>query len=403
MKKNKTTETEVSIQPEQRRNKKQKKRKEKQPRRHFKFLPEGKTGDLWLILLTVILVTFGTVMIFSASYYKSISEAGDAYAYLKRQLMWLAAGFAAMWIMARIDYHVWGRLYKIIPILCIILLCMLFTPLGIEVNGATRWLGVGPITVMPGEIAKLGLIVFVAGYFDRYPRRAQNFWKGVVPVVFLAAIYAGLIMLQPNMSTAFTVVFIVGGMLIVAGIKWRHMGILAGAAGVAGVGLILMDTEGYRFARFTSFLDPFAHALDDGWQVVQSLLALGTGGLTGLGLGNSIQKNLYLPEPQNDFILAIIGEELGFLGIFALMAVYMMLIWRGCHVAINAPDYMGMMMSAGITIMIGIQVVMNVAVVTSSFPPTGVILPFVSYGGNALMIFMGAMGVLLNISKSSDI
>ena len=317
--------------------------------------------------------------------------------------MWLAAGFAAMWILAKIDYHVWGRLYKIIPVICIVLLGLLFTPLGIEVNGAVRWLGAGPITIMPGEIAKLGLIIFVAGYFDRYPKRAYDFWKGVVPVVLLAGIYAGLIMLQPNMSTAFTVVFIAGGMLIVSGVKWRHMGILAGAATVAGVGLILMDTEGYRFARFTSFLDPFADALGNGWQVVQSLLAMGTGGLTGLGLGNSIQKNLYLPEPQNDFILAIIGEELGFIGILALMCVYMLLIWRGCHIAINAPDYMGMMMAAGITIMIGIQVVMNVAVVTSSFPPTGVILPFVSYGGNALMIFMGAMGVLLNISKSSDL
>lgn len=403
MRKAKATATKSEKKSKAKKEKAPKVKKEKKPRRHFKFLPEGKTGDLWLILLTVVLVTFGTVMIFSASYYKSISEAGDPYAYLKRQLMWLAAGFVAMWILAKIDYHVWGRLYKVIPVICVVLLGLLFTPLGIEVNGAVRWLGAGPITIMPGEIAKLGLIVFVAGYFDRYPKRAYDFWKGVVPVVLLAGLYAGLIMLQPNMSTAFTVVFIAGGMLIVAGVKWRHMGILAGAAGVAGVGLILMDTEGYRFARFTSFLDPFADALGNGWQVVQSLLAMGTGGLTGLGLGNSIQKNLYLPEPQNDFILAIIGEELGFIGILALMAVYMLLLWRGCHIAINAPDYMGMMMAAGITIMIGIQVVMNVAVVTSSFPPTGVILPFVSYGGNALMIFMGAMGVLLNISKSSDI
>ena len=403
MRKAKATATKSERRDRTEKEKKPKVKKEKKPRRHFRFLPEGKTGDLWLILLTVVLVTFGTVMIFSASYYKSISEAGDPYVYLKRQLMWLAAGFAAMWILAKIDYHVWGRLYKIIPVICIVLLGLLFTPLGIEVNGAVRWLGAGPITIMPGEIAKLGLIIFVAGYFDRYPKRAYDFWKGVVPVVLLAGIYAGLIMLQPNMSTAFTVVFIAGGMLIVSGVKWRHMGILAGATTVAGVGLILMDTEGYRFARFTSFLDPFADALGNGWQVVQSLLAMGTGGLTGLGLGNSIQKNLYLPEPQNDFILAIIGEELGFIGILALMCVYMLLIWRGCHIAINAPDYMGMMMAAGITIMIGIQVVMNVAVVTSSFPPTGVILPFVSYGGNALMIFMGAMGVLLNISKSSDL
>ena len=150
-------------------------------------------------------------------------------------------------------------------------------------------------------------------------------------------------------------------------------------------------------------MDPFAHALDDGWQVVQSLLAMGTGGLTGRGLGNSIQKNLYLPEPQNDFILAIIGEELGFVGIAALILLYMALVWRGCHIAMNAPDYMGMMLAAGITIMIGVQVVLNIAVVTSSFPPTGVILPFVSYGGNALLIFMGTMGILVNISKSSEV
>ena len=369
----------------------------------IKGLSSGKSGDLWLVILTVILTVFGIVMIFSASYYKSISEAGDPYVYLKRQSIWVALGFAGMWITSKIDYHVWGRLYKIIPVICLVLLGLLFTPLGIEAGGAVRWIGAGPITVMPGEIAKLGLIVFVAGYFDRYPKRAYDFWKGIVPVVIVAVAYAGLIMLQPNMSTAFTVVFIAGGMLLVSGAKWRHLGLLAGGAGVAGVAFIFLDTDGYRFARFTSFLDPFADALGNGWQVVQSLLAMGTGGLTGLGLGNSVQKNLYLPEPQNDFILAIIGEELGLAGILILMAVYMALIWRGCHIAINASDYLGMMMASGITIMIGIQVVMNIAVVTSSFPPTGIILPFVSYGGNALLIFMGAMGVLLNISKSSDI
>ena len=273
----------------------------------IKGLSSGKSGDLWLVLLTVILTVFGIVMIFSASYYKSISEAGDPYVYLKRQSIWVALGFAGMWITSKIDYHVWGRLYKIIPVICLVLLGLLFTPLGIEAGGAVRWIGVGPITVMPGEIAKLGLIVFVAGYFDRYPKRAYDFWKGIVPVVIVAVAYAGLIMLQPNMSTAFTVVFIAGGMLLVSGAKWRHLGLLAGGAGVAGVAFIFLDTDGYRFARFTSFLDPFADALGNGWQVVQSLLAMGTGGLTGLGLGNSVQKNLYLPEPQNDFILAIIG------------------------------------------------------------------------------------------------
>ena len=363
---------------------------------------KGKTGDLSLLLLTVVLVMFGTVMIFSASYYKSISDAGDPYVYLKRQVMWAAIGFVGMWIVSKIDYHIWGRLFKVIPLLCVALLALLFTPLGQEAGGAIRWIAVGPITIMPGELAKIGLIVFIAGYFDKYPKRAFDFWKGVIPVVLLTGVYAGLIMMQPNMSTAFTIVFIAGGMLLVSGAKWSHLGILAGGAAVAGVAFIFTDPDGYRFSRITSFLDPFADALGSGYQVVQSLLAMGTGGLTGLGLGNSIQKNLYLPEPQNDFILAIIGEELGFVGILGLMIVYMILIWRGCHVAMNAKDYMGMMMAAGITIMIGIQVIINIAVVTS-FPPTGVILPFVSYGGNALLIFMGAMGILLNISKSSKL
>ena len=354
---------------------------------------KGKTGDLSLLLLTVVLVMFGTVMIFSASYYKSISDAGDPYVYLKRQVMWAAIGFVGMWIVSKIDYHIWGRLFKVIPLLCVALLALLFTPLGQEAGGAIRWIAVGPITIMPGELAKIGLIVFIAGYFDKYPKRAFDFWKGVIPVVLLTGVYAGLIMMQPNMSTAFTIVFIAGGMLLVSGAKWSHLGILAGGAAVAGVAFIFTDPDGYRFSRITSFLDPFADALGSGYQVVQSLLAMGTGGLTGLGLGNSIQKNLYLPEPQNDFILAILG----------LMIVYMILIWRGCHVAMNAKDYMGMMMAAGITIMIGIQVIINIAVVTSSFPPTGVILPFVSYGGNALLIFMGAMGILLNISKSSKL
>ncbi|MBR5516364.1 MAG: putative lipid II flippase FtsW [Firmicutes bacterium] len=369
----------------------------------FKSLQSHNNSDLWIVLFTVMLVVFGTVMIFSASYYKSISEAGDPYVYLKKQVIWAVVGFVAMGALSKIDYHIWGRMYKPIMILCFILLGLIFTPLGLSANGATRWIGVGPFTVMPGELSKFGLIMFVTGYFSKYPKRATDLWRGILPVVLVGGGYAALIMLQPNMSTAFTVIFIAAGMLFVSGAKMAHLGMLSGVAGIAGVALILLDTDGYRFARFTSFLDPFADALGNGWQVVQSLLAMGTGGLTGRGLGNSIQKNLYLPEPQNDFILAIIGEELGFIGIACMMAVFMALVWRGCHVAMNAKDYMGMMMAAGITIMIGIQVVLNIAVVTSSFPPTGIILPFVSYGGNALVIFMGAIGILLNISKSSDL
>ncbi len=362
-----------------------------------------KTGDLSIAVLVAILVIFGTVMIFSASYYPSSQNYYNPYHYLKRQMIWLAASTFVMWFCAKVDYHFWVRLWVIVPIACAILLVLVLTSLGSEAYGSVRWIQVGPITIMPGELAKVGMILFTTGFYSRHPKWSTNFWKGVMPVVGVAGVYGGLIMMQPNMSTAFTIVLIAGGMLLVAGIKWSHVGILAGVAGVAGWAFIFLDKDGYRYNRFTSFLDPFADALGNGWQVVQSLLALGTGGLTGLGLGNSVQKNLYLPMAQNDFILAIIGEELGFIGIFCLVLVYLLLVWRGCHVAMNAADYTGMMLASGIIMMVGIQVIINIAVVTSCMPPTGIILPFISYGGNALLIFMAAMGVLINISKSSKL
>jgi len=360
------------------------------------------TGDLSIVLLVAVLTIFGTLMIFSASYYYSISQYDDPYHYLTRQLVWLAAGTVGMWVCSKIDYHFWARLWLPAFLVGLILLVLVLTPLGASAYGATRWIQVGPITIMPGEISKVCMILFITGFFSRYPKRVTEIKRGILPVVIATGLYGGLIMLQPNMSTAFTVCFIVGGMLLVAGAKWLHLFSLAGAAVAAAAAFIFTDTTGYRYKRFLSFLDPFEDPLDTGWNVVQSLLALGTGGLTGRGLGNSIQKNLYLPMPQNDFILAIIGEELGFVGIFALVVVYLLLIWRGCHVAINAKDLTGLLLASGITIMVGVQVIINIAVVTSSMPPTGIILPFVSYGGNALLLFMGAMGILLNISKSSD-
>lgn len=366
-----------------------------------KAIGKQHTGDLSVALLVTILTVFGTIMIFSASYYYALSESGNPYHYLTRQLIWLAIGFVVMWICSKVDYHFWVRFWLIAYIAGMILLVLVLTSLGESAYGATRWIQIGPITIMPGEIAKVGIILFITGYFSRRPKWITDVKRGILPILLVTGIYGGLIMLQPNMSTAFTICFIVGGMLLVAGAKWLHLATLAGGAVAAGVALIFSDTTGYRYARFLSFLDPFEDPLNTGWNVVQSLLALGTGGLTGLGLGNSVQKNLYLPMPQNDFILAIIGEELGFVGILALVILYILLVWRGCHIAINAADLTGLLLAAGITIMVGVQVVINMAVVTSSMPPTGIILPFISYGGNALLIFMAAMGILINISKSN--
>ncbi len=363
-------------------------------------LKNNSSGDLSIVILVLVLCLFGVIMVFSASYYVSINETGSPYAYLKRQLMWFGLGLVAMFILSRIDYHIWGRFAFVLYVAGLLLLVAVKIPgVGITINGATRWIGVGPITIMPGEIAKITLIMYLSGIMAKNPKMIREI-GGVAGIVIATGIYAGLIMLQPNMSTAATVVFIAGGMMLVAGAKMGHLIFLAGSGFAAGVALIFSSE--YRHDRFLSFLDPFEDSLNNGFQAAQSLLALGTGGFTGLGLGNSVQKYLYLPEPQNDFITAIIGEELGFIGIIAIMIVFILLLWRCCKTAMNAKDYYGMMMASGITVMIGIQVAINIAVVTSSMPPTGVILPFISYGGNALMLLMGLMGILWNISRQAE-
>lgn len=364
-----------------------------------------RSADFMMIMLTLMLVIFGIIMVFSASYYWSINQFGQPYHFLIRDLFWAVTGFGWMFAAMIIDYHVLANKKIAVGamIVSIILLALVLTPLGQNINGATRWIGVGPITIMPGEVAKICSIIFVSWYLSEKPERVLSLTRGVIPMLLLGGAYAGLIMMQPNMSTAITVLFIIMMIMFVAGMKYKHLIFLFGLGGAAMCALIFTDEDGYRLKRVTSFLDPFKDALGDGYQVVQSLLALGSGGLAGLGLGKSIQKNLYLPEPQNDFILAIIGEELGYIAIILLLIVYMFMIWGGIRIAMNAPDRFGMLLASGVTAMIGIQVLLNVAVVTSSMPATGVTLPFISYGGNALWMFMFSMGILLNVSRHRKI
>ncbi len=358
-----------------------------------------KSGDFLLVLFTMILVLFGLIMVFSASYYYSISHSGSPYSYLLKQGMWIVVGFVFMMLGATVDYRKYNSRFALIALgISFVLLLLLMTPLGVTTNGATRWIKLGPVTVMPGELAKLAVIVFTASFLSRDTRRIRSFLRGILPLLLVAAVFGGLIMKQPNLSTAITVCGIIFSMMLVAGLKWRYC-IGAVGAGALGVVAILMTNNGHWHKRLTSFMDPFADPLGDGYQVVQSLLALGSGGLTGVGLGKSVQKNLYLPEPQNDFIVAIIGEELGFIGLMVLLAIYCLFIWRGIHIALNAPDQFGMLLASGIVLMVAIQVILNIAVVTSSMPPTGINLPFISYGGNALLIFMFSVGVLINISR----
>ncbi len=358
-----------------------------------------KSGDFWLMLFTLMLVLFGLIMVFSASYYSSISQDGNPYSYLVRHGAWVVFGLVAMAFGALFDYRKYKKWALPILIISVILLVLVLTPLGQTTNGATRWIKVGPVTLMPGEIAKIAAIIFVAWFLSEDASRIKSLKRGILPLLGIIAVYGALIVKQPNLSTAITVCGIIIAMMLVAGLKWRYVA-TAGGIGVVGIlSIVIFMKDTYWYNRLTSFSDPFQDALGDGYQAVQSLLALGSGGLFGVGLGKSVQKNLYLPEPQNDFILAIIGEELGYIGVLLLIALYCLFIWRGIHIALNAPDQFGLLLASGIVLMVAIQVILNIAVVTSSMPPTGINLPFISYGGNALLIFMFSAGVLLNISR----
>ena len=358
-----------------------------------------KSGDFWLMLFTLMLVLFGLIMVFSASYYSSISQDGNPYSYLVRHGAWVVFGLVAMAFGALFDYRKYKKWALPILIISVILLVLVLTPLGQTTNGATRWIKVGPVTLMPGEIAKIAAIIFVAWFLSEDASRIKSLKRGILPLLGIIAVYGALIVKQPNLSTAITVCGIIIAIMLVAGLKWRYVA-TAGGIGVVGIlSIVIFMKDTYWYNRLTSFTDPFQDALGDGYQAVQSLLALGSGGLFGVGLGKSVQKNLYLPEPQNDFILAIIGEELGYIGVLLLIALYCLFIWRGIHIALNAPDQFGLLLASGIVLMVAIQVILNIAVVTSSMPPTGINLPFISYGGNALLIFMFSAGVLLNISR----
>ena len=358
-----------------------------------------KSWDFWLMLFTLMLVLFGLIMVFSASYYSSISQDGNPYSYLVRHGGWVVFGLVAMAFGALFDYRKYKKCALPILIVSVILLVLVLTPLGQTTNGATRWIKVGPVTLMPGEIAKIAAIIFVAWFLSEDASRIKSLKRGILPLLGIIAVYGSLIVKQPNLSTAITVCGIIIAMMLVAGLKWRYVA-TAGGIGVVGIlSIVIFMKDTYWYNRLTSFTDPFQDALGDGYQAVQSLLALGSGGLFGVGLGKSVQKNLYLPEPQNDFILAIIGEELGYIGVLLLIALYCLFIWRGIHIALNAPDQFGLLLASGIVLMVAIQVILNIAVVTSSMPPTGINLPFISYGGNALLIFMFSAGVLLNISR----
>ena len=357
--------------------------------------------DYTLLITVLLLLALGLIMVLSASSPTALAEGGSSYTYFIRQAIFAALGIFFMIIISKIDYRVYKRFYILAYIASIGLLALVMV-IGKESNGAKRWIYVTKsLSFQPSELVKLLMIVFYAGILTKNRDDLPHFLKGFLKHIIFIGPIAVLLLLEPHMSATMVIAGICCVMMLVAGCKFSHFTTTGLLAGVPALMFLITKAE-YRLQRVTTFLDPWQDKLGDGWQIIQSLYAIGSGGLFGSGLGQSKQKYLYLPEPQNDFIFSVLAEELGFIGCVFVIILFAILIWRGVLVAMKAPDMFGSLLAVGITSLIAIQAIINIAVVTSSMPATGMPLPFFSYGGTALFILLCEMGVLLNISRAGN-
>ncbi len=359
-----------------------------------------KPPDFTIFFTVLILAGFGLVMVLSASYITSLELRGDAFFFLRRQAFWVVLGLLGMYATSIFGYWKWRRVALMLLVLNFLLLLAVYVPgLGMEINEARRWIAIGGFTIQPAEFSKLALIIFTAAFLNKKNYDMENFWNSsFVPLAFVAISFL-LILKQPDLGTALALVAMIGVIIFAAGIPLKQMAYLF----FAGLPVFLYYTfsKEYRMSSIFSFIDPWADPLGSGYHIIQSLYALGPGGLFGVGLGRSRQKLYYLPEPQNDFIFAIIGEELGFLGAVTIMLLFFILFWRGFKISLMAPDAFGSLLAAGLTAMVAVQALINIGVVTGSIPVTGINLPFISAGGSSLFFTLCAMGILMNISRYS--
>jgi cell division protein FtsW len=346
------------------------------------------------------LVVVGLIMILSASSVKSFATYGSSFLFFKRQLAWAAVGIVGYVVAARVDYRrIKGLGYPALLISCVLLGAVLVPGIGIFAGGSARWLALGPFSFQPSELAKLALILFCAEVFARKQERSLRvFAHTALPLLPALGILAALVMLQPDLGTTLLLGATGLGMLFVAGAPMRYV-VPLGAAGAA-MAMLAALSEDYRRARILAFLDPWKDPLNTGYQTIQSLIALGSGGWFGVGLGASRQKWMYIPNAHTDFIFAILGEEMGLLGTLTVLGTFVFLVYLGVQTARRAPDRYGMLLAAGITIWMGFQALVNVGAVTAALPITGVPLPLVSFGGTSLVVSLTAMGVLTNIASS---
>lgn len=360
-----------------------------------------KPVDFWILITTFILLALGTIMVFSASAAYAYNYYHDTYYFLKKQLTMLPIAFAAMLFTMNFDYRKLGKWSPIFVVVSIFLLILVFVPgIGTATKGARRWLDLKVTSFQPSEFSKMAVILFFSYSLSKRKNQLHSFFKGLLPYLVLIGIYAALLLLEPHLSGTMIIAMVACIILFCAGARIKHFVILALPA-VAGLAAAIAFSD-YRRERFLSFLNPLEDAQGSGWQIINSLYAIGSGGLFGRGLGKSLQKFLYIPEPHNDFILAVLAEELGFVGVLLVMILFSIFIWRGIKISMNAPDTFGSLTAVGITSLIAVQVIINVAVVTASMPVTGMPLPFFSYGGTSLVFLMSEVGILLNISRYAN-
>ena len=362
--------------------------------------------DRWLFGVTLVLCLMGAVMIFSASAITAQQMYGHSYIFVARQAAWLVMGLLGMFALMKLDYHRLREPAVVYTVLCLVVVMLVGTFFLDKSHATHRWIKLGPLNLQPSEMAKLAIILYLAWFLDLRRRREtslefkkQDFLQTILPAVAPILVCVALIVAEPDLGTSVDVVLIMAAILFVAGLSWKWLSVGA-AAGLPALLLLIMNAS-YRQARLMAFLHPDSDPQGAGFQLLQSLIAVGSGGFTGVGLMESKQKLFYLPEAHTDFIFAVICEELGFLGATIVIALFAMYAWRGLRAAFNAPDAFGRMVALGVTAMVLFQALINFAVVLGMMPTKGIPLPFVSYGGSSLLVMLLATGVLLNISQQA--
>ena len=357
-------------------------------------------SDKLLFTATLLLVCTSIVMVYSASSFVAMEKQNDPYAYLVKQAMWVLLGLCVLPVMMRIDYRTYRQPVVIWTGIAVAALALIAVLFGAPRNGATRWLNVGPLGIQPSELAKIVIIIFIAALLERRMDRIDEPAYALLPIGVVLGVIVALILAEPDLGTAVSVLMIGAVMIFVAGVNYRYVLGLA-IASLPALYVLLMSSE-YRRRRVLAFLDPWSDPLGDGFQMIQSMIAVGTGGVIGRGLMGGVQKLFYLPEPHNDFIYSVISEELGLIGATAVLVCFCVIIWRGLRTALRAPDRFGSFLAIGLTTMIAFQAFFNISVVLGMLPTKGIPLPFVSYGGSSLLINLVGMGILLNVSQHAS-